>query len=187
MILKRAPMIGDPQWDALTGPNYAERYAWVETIDIAPPLLDVGSGQGYQTTLLSKRIGRVTAIDIDPNLVACTLETAELNHADIIAYQGDAHALPFNDNSYRTVCCFEMLEHLEDPQTVVHECVRVLVRGGKFVASCPRHGMMGPDKFDEHVQDFLAEDLIRMTEHAGLRLTEYHTTDLFQMLVAVKP
>jgi len=131
--------------------------------------------------------GRVTAIDIDPELVACTLKTAELNRADIIAHQGDAHALPFNDDAYRTVCCFEMLEHLEDPQTVVDECTRVLIHGGRFIASCPRYGTMGPDKYPDHLQDFLAEDLIRMTERAGLRLVEFHTTGLFQMLVAVKP
>jgi 2-polyprenyl-3-methyl-5-hydroxy-6-metoxy-1,4-benzoquinol methylase len=177
----------DPTWEALVGVHYDERYDWVESLALAQPILDVGCGQGYQTVLLARQYGRVSGLDICPSLCQATADMARINGVEVLVYEGDAHAIPFDDGSYRTVTCFQMLEHLEDPQAVVDECARVLIKGGTLVADCPRYGTMGPDIFPGHKQDFTDREFIGMAHAAGLTLTRYHTTNLFQMMTAVKP
>ncbi|MBI2099171.1 class I SAM-dependent methyltransferase [Candidatus Uhrbacteria bacterium] len=46
---------------------------------------------------------------------------------------GDAHALPFPDNSFDLVLCIEVLEHLKSPERAIAEMKRVLRPGGKLI------------------------------------------------------
>ncbi len=53
--------------------------------------------------------------------------------------QTNALYLPFADNTFDTVICSEVLEHIPDYQAVIIEIERVLKPGGQFVASVPRY------------------------------------------------
>lgn len=44
--------------------------------------------------------------------------------------QADAHELPFEDESFDTVLCSDLLQFVVDPARVVRECARVLKPGG---------------------------------------------------------
>lgn len=48
-----------------------------------------------------------------------------------------AESLPFADNVFDAIACFEVLEHLEDPQKAIDEARRVLKPGGLYVISVP--------------------------------------------------
>lgn len=50
---------------------------------------------------------------------------------------GDAHRLPFSEGSVDAVTCFEVLEHVRDPERVLSEISRVLVPGGVAELSMP--------------------------------------------------
>jgi SAM-dependent methyltransferase len=62
-------------------------------------------------------------------------------HAPLL---GDAHALPFADESFGLVLSLATLEHLRHPPVALREVHRVLVRGGAFLGSVaflePYHG-----------------------------------------------
>ncbi len=78
-------------------------------------VLDVGSGNSSYGKFFPNRL----TLDYDP-----------LRKPDVVA---DACHLPFEDNSYHTIICTEMLEHVIDPKQVAREFYRVLDTGGKLI------------------------------------------------------
>lgn len=50
---------------------------------------------------------------------------------------GDAHVLPFREESFHGVICQAVLEHTRSPETVVREISRVLKAGGYVYAEAP--------------------------------------------------
>lgn len=66
--------------------------------------------------------------DLFPNKVSIDID--EASKPDIVA---DAHDIPFDDNSFETVLCTEVLEHVKDPFRVVSELHRVLKKDGTLI------------------------------------------------------
>lgn len=63
-----------------------------------------------------------------PNRVG--LDIVKKEGVDIV---GDAHQLPFPDETFENILCTEVLEHLHTPQRAVDEMWRVLKVGGKLI------------------------------------------------------
>lgn len=59
-----------------------------------------------------------------------TLDVDASKNPDVV---GDAHILPFKDESFEMVVCSEMLEHADDPRKVIAEIRRVLKPEGRVV------------------------------------------------------
>jgi SAM-dependent methyltransferase len=82
----------------------------------AGSLLDVGTGRG-ETLAIARGLGYapVQGTEVVPYLVT-----------DGVVY-AEAHALPFDDDSFDTVTCFDVLEHLlyEDQAPALREFARV--------------------------------------------------------------
>lgn len=80
-------------------------------------LLDVGTGRG-ETLRFAERVnhGPVKGVEVVPYL--CDGDRV---------IQGQAHALPFDDNAFDHVTCFDVLEHLieEDLEPTLRELYRV--------------------------------------------------------------
>jgi SAM-dependent methyltransferase len=58
------------------------------------------------------------------------LEYKIFRHTDVV---GDAHALPFRDDSFDRIIALNVFEHLHDPHVAAHEIYRVLKPGGRAV------------------------------------------------------
>lgn len=93
--------------------------------------LDVGCGTGLILRHLPEdSIG----IDLNPR----NLEKVKKYAPAATVIQGDIESgLPFDDNSFRTVTCTEVLEHLLYPEKTLSEIKRVLMPGGRFIGSVP--------------------------------------------------
>ena len=63
-----------------------------------------------------------------------TLNLDAFVNVDVV---GDAHRIPFLSDTFDTVLCNAVLEHVADPETVVAEAIRVLKPGGKLYAEVP--------------------------------------------------
>lgn len=99
--------------------------------DSRPRVLDVGSGGGFVATGVAD-IADVVVIDLsfDP------LRDAKATGLSMIV-AADASELPFRDDSYESVICSEVLEHVADPVAVVAEAARVVKPQGLFLFSTP--------------------------------------------------
>ncbi|MCL2562587.1 MAG: class I SAM-dependent methyltransferase [Oscillospiraceae bacterium] len=51
--------------------------------------------------------------------------------------QADAAALPFEDNSIDTIIMNDAMEHVDEPERVLAECLRVLKKGGRLFVNFP--------------------------------------------------
>ena len=95
-------------------------------------LLDVGCGPGTVTIDLASRVGRAVGLDRSPTVLASAREAAkDVPNVDFV--EGDAYALPFEDDSFDVVYAHQVLQHLTDPIAALREMRRV-ARPGGYVA-----------------------------------------------------
>lgn len=103
------------------------------TIPRETKCLDLGCGIGEGTRHLARELGmtsEVVGVDIDPVLVKVAEETPSRRHARIRYQQGDANALLFEDQSFDLVYARSLLQHMEKPERVLSEMLRVCKSGG---------------------------------------------------------
>jgi ubiquinone/menaquinone biosynthesis C-methylase UbiE len=89
-------------------------------------ILDVGAGEGVMTDHLVTRLpGRnVVAVEYEPE--GCAAMRAAFPHLEV--HQGSIYELPWADDEFDVLTCFEVLEHLEHPEQAVRELSRVARR-----------------------------------------------------------
>lgn len=108
-------------------------------------LLDVGCGQCHWSKLLAGYLAkpaRVFAIDNDVNWARESPEISQWFEQEGIAFdlrQGDAHQLPYDDNSFDLVTCQTVLIHLKYPHLAIAEMQRVLKPGGTILCVEPNN------------------------------------------------
>jgi SAM-dependent methyltransferase len=89
-------------------------------------LLDVGCGAKPYGPLFSPCVESYVGIDLNPT--PCSRDAL-----DICA---DAASLPFPADSFHTVLCTEVLEHVPEPKLVIDEFERVLKPDGRIIMTC---------------------------------------------------
>jgi SAM-dependent methyltransferase len=97
--------------------------------------------------------------------------------------QGDALHLPFPDGAFDRVIAAEVLEHIPDDNSAMHELARVLRPGGTMAVTVPR---LGPeavnwalsDEYHDvpggHVRIYRRSTLVGRLRRAGLRYRGQH-------------
>ncbi|HEX3359614.1 MAG TPA: class I SAM-dependent methyltransferase [Solirubrobacterales bacterium] len=98
--------------------------------------LEIGSGTGYFSLNLMQQglIGRLTATDISPGMLAQLASTAEdLGLDDVTTFVTEAETLPFDDESFDLVLGHAVLHHIPDLDRAFSEFKRVLRPGGSIV------------------------------------------------------
>src|SRR5207244_3238896 len=93
--------------------------------------------------------------------------------------------LPFQDASFSTVVCSEVIEHIPDKPEVLGEMTRVLRPGGLLILGTPDYsrrlwcaleriyGKVLPDAYaDEHITHFTRETLERRLREAGYEILD---------------
>jgi ubiquinone/menaquinone biosynthesis C-methylase UbiE len=110
---------------------------WVtRDYDLGDELLEIGPGPGMATNLLKDRVAAVTALEIDPALAESL--TGRMAGTNVSVVEGDATAMPFDDNRFSSAISMTMLHHVpsaEMQDKLLRETYRTLRPGGVFVGS----------------------------------------------------
>lgn len=108
------------------------------------PVLDFGAGTGWITEWLARLGHKVVAFDVHGDLEGCLQRRLDADlrvRSELISYeQGDGHAMPFPNDSFGHVLCFDTLHHMHDFAQVFREFARVLKPGGRAVFVEPGAG-----------------------------------------------
>jgi ubiquinone/menaquinone biosynthesis C-methylase UbiE len=100
-------------------------------------VLEIGPGTGYYTLDLAEWIGPegdLEIFDIQQEMLDHTMERArERELGNVSATQGDAQALPFEDDSVDAVVLTTVLGEIPDQNAALREIARVLRPGGRLV------------------------------------------------------
>lgn len=99
--------------------------------------LELGCGKGLYTRELEKSGATIAPIDISWDLLRAAKTSGSVSGYHV----GDAHRMPFRDETFDTIVGVSVLHHME-LEPVLRECRRVLRPGGRFVFSEPN--MLNP-------------------------------------------
>lgn len=108
-------------------------------------ILDIGCGQCHWSKLLVDYLAypaKITGLDNDPKWSQNPWDTWEYfnsKQADFDLVHGNAHALPFPDNSFDMVTCQTVLIHVKDPLKAIEEMKRVVRPGGLILCVEPNN------------------------------------------------
>ena len=96
--------------------------------------LDLGSGTGYFSEVICQEEASTCCLDVSlDNLLS--IRSREITRVGLINSQ--AETLPFIEESFDTVLCSEVLEHIERDEEALKEIARVLQPGGALVITVP--------------------------------------------------
>lgn len=96
-------------------------------VGLAPStLLDAGCGEGFVAEIFQQRLPNASIVGFDVLDDSVTL--AQRRNPDGLFTLGDIYNIDHPDNSFDVVYCFEVLEHLEEPDRALAAMARVASR-----------------------------------------------------------
>jgi ubiquinone/menaquinone biosynthesis C-methylase UbiE len=99
--------------------------------------LEIGPGTGYYTLDMAAWVGpegRVEIFDLQREFLDHVIGRAgERGLANVVPTQGDATALPYEDDSIDAVALTAVLGEIPDPVAALREIRRVLELGGRLI------------------------------------------------------
>ncbi len=98
-------------------------------------VLDVASGEGYGSHLLSRHAANVVGVDVSADAVAhaaTRYPTGNLSYVTASCVQ-----IPEPDASFDVIVSFETIEHINEHEAFLREVDRLLAPGGLFIISSP--------------------------------------------------
>ena len=103
------------------------RYYWAEKYCRGKDVFEIACGSGQSLRLLHNVSRSLEAGDCSDDLLAI----AKSNYGDMIKLSKiDAHQLPFEDSSKDVIICFEAIYYIENVETFLGECRRILRPSG---------------------------------------------------------
>lgn len=136
--------------------EHVGRYLWASPAANGRSVLDAGCGMAYGSAILADAGARaVIGVDVAEGV----LETARPMMPDNVELQiADLRQLPFADQAFGLVVCFEVIEHVEDAETVLAELARVVAPDGILLVSSPNREVY-PSGNPHHLHELTPREL----------------------------
>ncbi|MHB8646648.1 MAG: class I SAM-dependent methyltransferase [Thermomicrobiales bacterium] len=139
-------------------------------------ILDIGCGDGYYTLQFWDRGHPQAIVGIDPAEHAIAVANANKGDRPIRFEIGDAHALPYANDSFDVSLIQSVLHHDDDPKEIIREAFRV---APEILIHEPNGNNLGlkviekisPYHREHHEKSYWPRLLNRWTEECGGRIT----------------
>jgi ubiquinone/menaquinone biosynthesis C-methylase UbiE len=143
--------------------EHLHRYAIACDLAKGKEVLDIASGEGYGSYLLSKTSKSVVGVDIDIK----TVELAKLKYlsANLKFLNGNTSKIPLEDNSIDMVVSFETIEHHDEHHQMIKEISRVLKPNGLLIISSPDkeyYSDLNKTINPFHVKELYCDELVKL-------------------------
>jgi ubiquinone/menaquinone biosynthesis C-methylase UbiE len=152
---------------------------------------DLGCGSGAFTEMLRREGYDAVGVDISPKLVA----VGQSKYPGLNLIEGDVEHLPFADESFGTVLCTEVIEHIPDPALALAEFRRVLQPGGVLIGSVPARALIWKLRFlsstcphsEPFHNEYLPHEVRRMLDGWDVQRIRYSLLHFNVLFVARNP
>ncbi len=124
-----------PQLRGTIALEHLHRYAFATAYVEGKDVLDIASGEGYGSKMLSIRAKSVQGVDVDEASVLHA--NGKYGSQNLIFTSVDACSIPLGNEVVDVVVSFETLEHVEDQDAMLKEFKRVLRSEGLAIISSP--------------------------------------------------
>lgn len=137
--------------------EHLARYWWASQHVLGRVVLDAGCGTAYGSRILAEA-GASEVIGVDS--ASEVLEAARpLMPRNVTLSAGDVRSLPYDDETFDAVVCFEVIEHIEEQDRALDEIARVLKPAGYAVVSSPNRDVYVPGN-PHHVRELSSQELL---------------------------
>lgn len=144
--------------------EHYHRYFLALTLADGKDVLDIASGEGFGSEILSRRARSVVGVDISPEAVAHA--AAHYVRANLRFLQASATAIPLPDHLVDLIVSFETIEHLVEHDAMMAELKRVLRPDGCLIISSPNK-LVYTDRANHrnpfHLRELYTQDFRRLT------------------------
>lgn len=147
-----------------------------EYLDYSTSIIDIGCGASY----LMKSFPQIVGMDVSMSKVR------NLKKIDNMAFLGSILGLPIKDNSFQTVVCSQVIEHVPYTDEIFKDLNRILVNGGTLIIGTPDyekiwwhifewlHGKIYPNSYTEgHISKYKKESLFKKLNSFGFEILDY--------------
>ena len=148
-------------------------------------LLDVATGGGHTANAFAPFVGRVTALDLTPEMLAAAEKFIKINgYLNVDYRKGDAENLPFSNEVFDIVTCRIAPHHFPNVDKFISEVYRVLKPKGQFLLD--DNVVPEDDEFDQfyntiekfrdysHFRAWKKSEWLRLLEMSGFEIYEWH-------------
>ena len=144
-------------------------------------ILDLGSGQGGTAKILSEEN---TVISLDLNIFR--LKSQEDFRDNIQRINGNALTVPLKPDSFDLIILQDVIEHVNDPQSLLNSLLSLLKKNGVLYLSTPNKLSLFNIISDPHwglpLLSLFSRESIRKYYLKNFRKSEYERKDIAQLL-----
>lgn len=181
MTLKRALGIAYHKYFIHYFNNYLIKKNYLENIDLGGKIvLDLGSGNGNISKMLSREAKFVIGLEIDKDSIK--FASAQYGGRNIFYVNASGTFIPIKNGSIDFVFCSEVIEHVKDDKKLVSEICRVMSNQGLCLITTPDRDLhkkisgyfMSEKKYLKKLKHerlgYTKNSLTRLMENNGLKI-----------------
>jgi len=139
-------------------------------------VVDIACGIGYGSYVLAKKgVKKIIGIDISNLAIEYGKKRYSGKVNSIIEFiVGDAMKIPIYSDKVDVIVSFETIEHLNDPETFLLECRKILKNEGLFILSTPNKYIKRHEENPYHIRELYIEELLSMLNNSGFDIVDVY-------------